>query len=57
MWLKYRDIISGATSGDSPTTTDKTFLKTHLPDDEEDESGAQHQGEHVAEGPKGERHG
>lgn len=28
-----------------------------LPYDEEDESGAQHQGEHVAEGRKGERHG
>lgn len=30
---------------------------THLPYDKEDESGAQHQGEHVAEGRKGERHG
>lgn len=30
---------------------------THLPYDEEDESGAQHQGEHVAEGRKGECHG
>ncbi len=30
---------------------------THLPYDEEDESSAQHQGEHVAEGRKGERHG
>lgn len=34
------------------------FLEaTHLPDDEEDEGGAQDQGEHVAEGRKGERHG
>lgn len=30
---------------------------THLPYDKEDESSAQHQGEHVAEGRKGERHG
>lgn len=30
---------------------------THLPYDKEDESGTQHQGEHVAEGRKGERHG
>lgn len=33
------------------------YVATHLPDDEEDEGGAQHQGEHVAEGRKGERHG
>lgn len=30
---------------------------THLPYDKEDECSAQHQGEHVAEGRKGERHG
>lgn len=30
---------------------------THLPYDKEDERGAQHQGEHVAEGREGERHG
>lgn len=30
---------------------------THLPYDKEDESGAQHQGEHIAEGRKGECHG
>lgn len=30
---------------------------THLPYDEEDESCTQHQGEHVAEGRKGECHG
>lgn len=29
---------------------------THLPYDEEDEGSAQHQGQHVAEGRKGERH-
>lgn len=28
-----------------------------LPDDKEDEGSTQHQGEHVAEGRKGERHG
>ncbi|KAA8587212.1 hypothetical protein FQN60_001048, partial [Etheostoma spectabile] len=30
---------------------------THLPYDKKDESSAQHQGEHVAEGRKGECHG
>lgn len=30
---------------------------THLPNDKEDECSTQHQGEHVAEGRKGERHG
>lgn len=30
---------------------------THLPDDKEDEPSAQNQGEHVAEGREGERHG
>lgn len=29
----------------------------HLPDDKEDEAGAQDQGEHVAEGREGECHG
>lgn len=32
-------------------------VATHLPYDKEDERGAQHQGEHVAEGREGERHG
>lgn len=30
---------------------------TYLPNDKKDESGTQHQGEHVAKGRKGERHG
>lgn len=33
------------------------YSATHLPYDKEDESGAQHQCQHVAEGRKGERHG
>lgn len=32
-------------------------VATHLPYDKEDERCAQHQGEHVAEGREGERHG
>lgn len=34
-----------------------SFGQTHLPYDKEDEGSAQHQGQHVAEGRKGERHG
>lgn len=35
----------------------KLIKRDDLPYDEEDERGAQYQGEHVAEGRKGERHG